>query len=154
MGGIEPYRHEIAQWYMTLSKLQKTHPYPHPTVDFAPLVKLPPPYPLHSLRSRKPTLPSLPAGFRNVYLYIYIYMYYIYSIYVCVKNLYGCLYNRIKWYQWYLWLFFTHCPQKNRWVQDRLAGFWWILASLFGIGLFAKKSRSFCVLGFGVLEDW
>ena len=34
LGGIEPYRHEIAQWYITLSKLQKAHPNHQPTVDF------------------------------------------------------------------------------------------------------------------------
>ena len=44
LGGIEPYRHEIAQWYMTFSKLQKRHPNHQPTVDFRATSSSSPPH--------------------------------------------------------------------------------------------------------------
>ena len=44
-GGIEPYRAEIARWYMTLSKLQNGHPHHHPRWMQGPSRQAPRPTP-------------------------------------------------------------------------------------------------------------
>ena len=69
-GGIEPHRHPIASWYISL-KIAQNRPRRPPQLggevsQNCPCFQPPPPRPLFSLRSQWATSPCLTAGFRNL----------------------------------------------------------------------------------------
>ena len=62
-GGIEPHRHPIATWYISLKIMATLIRWGSASKWF--VWRLPPPDPLFSLRSQWATSPCLTAGFRN-----------------------------------------------------------------------------------------